>query len=221
MEADNLIGVAGGLSFAAPEPPVPDWFQKRISHYSVGSQEKFAADNWVYGAGSICRKDALVKLHQLQWTPITSDRLGDIYLYGGDNEICYILKLLGYKIEYNSQLTFQHFIPKERLTEQYIEKSAYGSYFSEFFLYPYFYYLNSRFKTKSFSGFVFFFCYFFTKIFCSTLFKMILPGKADDYQKKMNALHFKALIKSFPNTKKIGLHFKALHKMLSQLKQVS
>lgn len=221
MMNDANIGVAGGLAIAAPEPPVPLWLSQRISHYSVGSQEIFAFHHWVYGAGSICRKEIFLKLRELNWKQVTSDRLGDVYLYGGDNELCYMIKLMGYKIVYNGQLTFQHFIPQERLNEKYIEKSAYGSYLSEFFLYPYFYYLSKRFKYKSFAGFLLFACLYFAKTFFTAVGKFILSITIDGYQRKMTALQIKAMIRSLSGMGKITKQFKLINGILKQVEKAS
>jgi len=217
MVNDERIGVVGGLAFAAPEPPVPAWFPKRISHFSVGSQEKFAADNWVYGAGSICRRDALMKLEELQWKQITSDRLGDELLYGGDNEICYMLKLMGYYIVYKEELQFQHFIPQSRMTEAYIEKSAYGSYLSTIFLYPYFYYLNKRWKHKSLIGYILFALFYCSKEILISIIKYLFPINMDSYNKKMNSIKLKAVLKAKFGGVKTIKQFILIHSILKQL----
>lgn len=216
IHPDATIGVAGGLAVAEPEPPVPSWFEQRISHYAVGDQEKFAADGWVYGAGSICRKNVLLQLKAMGWKQVTSDRLGDVYLYGGDNEICYMLKLLGYTIRYNASLTFKHFIPQERLNEGYIGKSAFGSYLSGFFLYPYFYYLSKKFKKRSTAGFFVFFMVYYGKTFFSALFKFILPLGLNGYQKQMNKLELRAAWRFLPNTGKVFDQFRLIHGILKK-----
>lgn len=214
MEAGPDIGVMGGLAIAEPQPPLPAWFEKRISHYAVGDQARFAADGWVYGAGSICRKQILTGLKEKGWRQVTSDRLGDVYLYGGDNEICYMTKLLGNRIVYNETLTFRHFIPQERLHEQYIEKSAYGSCLSEFFLYPYFYYLSKRFSRKSGLGFFIFFVVYYGKNLLEASGKRIFSRGGDAYQVTMNKLRLRAALKFLPNTGKVFRQFRLIRKIL-------
>ena len=46
---------------------------------------------------------------------------------GEDDEICYALKLIGYKIWHDSRLEMQHFIPQNRLNEDYLKRLMYGS----------------------------------------------------------------------------------------------
>jgi hypothetical protein len=46
---------------------------------------------------------------------------------GEDDEICYALKLIDYRIWYDSRLELQHFIPHNRLSEDYLKRLMYGS----------------------------------------------------------------------------------------------
>ena len=46
---------------------------------------------------------------------------------GEDDEICYALKLIDYKIWYDSRLELKHFIPQNRLNEDYLQRLMFGS----------------------------------------------------------------------------------------------
>jgi hypothetical protein len=63
---------------------------------------------------------------------------------GGDDELCYALRLLGYKIWYDERLYFKHFIPKDRLTWDYVKRFFQGSAKANIVLGPF----NDILKTK-------------------------------------------------------------------------
>ena len=119
------VGVLGGHGIPEFEAEPPLWFEQFRKSYATGPQgrktgylEKFS----VYGAGMVLRKKNLLNLYENGFDSLLSDRKGNDLVSGGDNEICLIYRYFGYKFYYDESLFFIHFIPKERLTENYILK---------------------------------------------------------------------------------------------------
>lgn len=128
---NEKIGAAGGESTAVSDVKFPDWFQKFQNSYSSGSQSEIKGDitrtaGAVWGAGMAVRKKALVDLYSKGFTPFLSDRKKESLTSGGDIELCYALRLAGWKIWYEPSLKLQHFIPQQRLNWNYLRKLSRG-----------------------------------------------------------------------------------------------
>lgn len=127
MEKNKSVAALGGEGEAVTDGAFPEWFKKYSSHYSAGSQSEEAGDvtwtsGYVWGAGMVVRKSALKDLYDRGFSSMLSDRSGDNLSSGGDVEICYALRLAGWKIWYDPALKFRHYIPKEKLTWGYLRK---------------------------------------------------------------------------------------------------
>jgi len=110
---------------------VPEWFQAFQQSYAVGAQSDNTSIDLqyvplVYGAGFIIRKAYWEKLFEIGFESLLPDRKGKSLLSGGDTELCLAIAMLGGKILYSSNLTFKHFIPKNRLTWEYLSKLYFG-----------------------------------------------------------------------------------------------
>jgi glycosyltransferase involved in cell wall biosynthesis len=103
----------------------PEWFHLYASSYALGIQNPKL--NKVYGAGMVVKKKTLQNLYNTGFESLLSDRNNIILSSGGDTELCYALVLLGYKIEFNSQLKFKHFITAKRLNYEYLKKLFAGN----------------------------------------------------------------------------------------------
>lgn len=127
MESNPDAGVAGASSEAVTDGVFPEWFGKFSNHYSIGRQGDENTDltwtsGYVWGAGMVIRRSALKELYENGYTSNLSDREGEILSSGGDVEICFALRLAGWKILYSPELKFSHFISKERLNWEYLRK---------------------------------------------------------------------------------------------------
>lgn len=142
IQADSTIGAMGGHGTPVFETSEPSWFKTFQSFFAVGEQHKSIADDindfrYVYGAGIVLNKFALEKLNDLGFTNITTDRIGNKLVSGGDIELCLALQLIGYQVVYSSDLRFQHFMTASRMSLSYALKLASGIGYSSDLLFPY------------------------------------------------------------------------------------
>ncbi|MEO5910949.1 MAG: glycosyltransferase [Pelobium sp.] len=149
MNQNLEIGILGGYGIEKCEVTPPEWFEHYKLSYAVGKHAQLSGDitstrGDVYGAGATIRKAAFQKLIDLGFETIMTDRSGIQLTSGGDNEICIALKTIGYQIWCDNRLKFNHFIPKERLTENYIIKLNIAISSSFCLLRPYYYLLNQE-----------------------------------------------------------------------------
>ena len=127
FEHNSEIGAIGGLGIPKPEIDPPIWFQNFIHGYAAFPQSTESGFlNGVYGAGMAFRKSIFNKIYGLGYNSILTCRKGDSLSSGGDTEMCFQIILSGFKIWYDDRLKFQHFIPKGRLTWDYLRKLHVG-----------------------------------------------------------------------------------------------
>jgi glycosyltransferase involved in cell wall biosynthesis len=155
MESDSQIGASGGMGIAETEIEAPDWFEECKRGYACGSALDYAGEltennNWLVGAGLVIRKSAWITLKKAGFETLLTDRTGTSLSSGGDLELCMVLKLAGYKLWNDNRLVYQHFIPKERLTEQYFLRLIQGCSVANVTLDAYLYVLNGWNYNKSF-----------------------------------------------------------------------
>ncbi len=131
MTTHPEVGACGGCSKAETEIDPPAWFSKYSSGYVVGSQSIKCGDitwskGWLWGAGLTIRKKAWNELNTNGFQQILSGRSGNKILSGEDVEICYALRLAGWRLWYSDELALRHYIPVERLTVEYLSKLQWG-----------------------------------------------------------------------------------------------
>lgn len=114
-------GIVGGNGIEKCETEPPYWFENHKSIYAIGCRKDGQVHN-VYGAGMLLRKNLIDGANFAM-----SDRKGDSLASGGDSEICQIVRDKGYKIRQLCSNTFFHYLPKERLTYNYIMRMAKAS----------------------------------------------------------------------------------------------
>lgn len=123
ISSNNKIGAIGGLGIPEYEEKPPEWFISQIGGYAVGPQGEssgnISSKGWLYGAGMVLRKSALLELYSLGFKNYLTGHVGNTLLSGEDAEICYAMVIIGYEIWYEEELIFKHFTSKERLTWQY------------------------------------------------------------------------------------------------------
>lgn len=149
MRADSTVGAIGAYGTPVFETHEPAWFKSFQSFFAVGEQQNSIANDindfqYVYGAGVVINKTALEKLNTLGFTNITTDRIGDKLVSGGDIELCLALQIIGYKVVYSSDLRFQHFMTASRLTLKYALRLASGIGYSSDLLFPYRKHYNNK-----------------------------------------------------------------------------
>jgi glycosyltransferase involved in cell wall biosynthesis len=131
MESDERIGALGGVGEPICEISPPAWFKIFADNYATGVQGNCNGDitssrAYVFGAGAVYRKSVIHYLKSKGFETLLTDRKGDSLACGGDVELGYAMSLAKYKIWYDKRLRFKHFIPKERLTWNYIERMHKG-----------------------------------------------------------------------------------------------
>lgn len=117
------VAVLGGIGSAEFEDPAmkPFWFDQFYHGFAVGPQaEKECIVSGVYGAGMAVRRSALNEV--MNKPMFLHGRTQDHLTSGDDAEICYRIRLAGYKILYAPKLTFKHFLTANRLSWDYLKK---------------------------------------------------------------------------------------------------
>jgi glycosyltransferase involved in cell wall biosynthesis len=128
LEKNSEIAAIGGCGRPLFESSEPTWFQTYHKLYAVGAQGDESGDitdkkGCLYGAGMVIRKDIYIELFNRGFEPLFSSRKGNKLASGSeDTELCYAFRLMGYKIFYDSNLTFNHFLELRKLTKSYLYK---------------------------------------------------------------------------------------------------
>lgn len=152
FQKNNNLAILGGQSipeFQSNQPP--DWFDLIKGAYAVGKQyPQSSYVDFVWGAGFIIDKTAFTKLQNFGFTPLLSGRSENKLTSGDDAELCYVLRLHGYKIFYDENLKLKHYIVNSRLKKTYLIKLIKGFLIAENVLQPYKLFLDdSNFKKFS------------------------------------------------------------------------
>lgn len=127
MSSHPDCAAAGGFGHAISSVKFPDWFETYRKSYSTGPQAEEAGDvtelpGYVWGAGMVLRRSSIDELFGSGFRSLLSDRKGEELSSGGDVELCYALRLAGYRIFYEPSLRFDHFIRPSRLRWKYLRK---------------------------------------------------------------------------------------------------
>jgi len=140
------VGVIGGKGKAVSDVSFPKWFANIQDFYAVGPQQDksgYTKNKAVYGAGMAVRKSIYLDIIN-NYKLLLTGRKGNKITAGEDYEICSIFMILDYNILYDSNLTFAHFIPKERFTKEYFNKVRKGCVEATIYLIPYYHELNNK-----------------------------------------------------------------------------
>lgn len=127
LEAGPQIAALGGVGEAVFEVTPPAWFPRFATDFAAAPQAPHSGDvtqtnRYLYGAGTVLRKSAWYDVMSQGFVSLLTTVRGN-KPSGEDNEMCYALIFGGYKIWYEERLRFQHFIPAERLTWQYLRRT--------------------------------------------------------------------------------------------------
>ena len=130
MESDSSVGSLCGKNVAVYELPPDDFILQHEEAFAVGYDDLESCfldgRKTPWGAGMVLRKSFLDKLEAVNFKSLLSDRKGEEISSGGDTELCYLLKLCGFKLRYDTRLELKHYIPKERSNYAYLKKLYYG-----------------------------------------------------------------------------------------------
>jgi glycosyltransferase involved in cell wall biosynthesis len=125
------VGACGGQTEATSDDILPSWFEQFQTYYAVGPQGNDAGDitdtrGYLWGAGLCLRKRAWQMLSEKQFRFLLSDRRGQELSSGGDAELCYALRLTGWRLWYEPRLKMHHFMTTERLNWGYLRRVSRG-----------------------------------------------------------------------------------------------
>lgn len=121
------VGVIGSASVPVSTADLPPWFYRLAPRLAVGNQADVSGDitanrSFVWGAGMAVRLDALRAVFCAGIQPRIIGRQGRTLTSGDDSEICVWFIMLGYRIWYENGLVIRHYMPVERLTDDYFTK---------------------------------------------------------------------------------------------------
>jgi glycosyltransferase involved in cell wall biosynthesis len=126
MAKDTMIGALCGFNDALIEGHLPDRIKQHLTSYACGHEGMescYLEDRIVpWGAGLVLRAEFLKRLYHLNFESLLSDRTGKELSSGGDTEICYLLRLCGYRWKYDNRLYLKHAIPSNRLNIEYLKR---------------------------------------------------------------------------------------------------
>lgn len=131
MDANPETAILGGESIPVSDGEFPFWFNKFSASYAAGKQYESDGDitfprGEIWGAGMVIRRSALMGIISKGFKTILDDRSGNKLSSGGDIELCYALRLAGWKIRYDSSLKLDHYIHPEKLNWNYLIKLSKG-----------------------------------------------------------------------------------------------
>ena len=127
LENNPQIGAVGGRGIAVTDgQPLPDWFPDFGKHYASGGQDESTRDitrrrGYLWGAGMASRTD-LFKSMYLRFPSFLIGRKGKELIGGEDTEYCLRLVLKGWRLYYDSRLSFEHYMPVHRLETAYRDR---------------------------------------------------------------------------------------------------
>jgi glycosyltransferase involved in cell wall biosynthesis len=125
------VGACGGQIEADCEIARPSWFEDFQNHYAVGTQSERAGDitetrGYLWGAGLCLRRRAWQQVLDTGFDFLLSGRKGAALTAGEDAEMCYALRLNGWRLWYEPRLRMSHFITRERLKWNYLRRVSRG-----------------------------------------------------------------------------------------------
>lgn len=145
MEKNPRIGMLGGKGIPAFDRPPPKWFDLYKTYYAVGSQSKINGEikhfwpsyRFLWGAGVVIRMETYYLLKKAGFRRILTYRKNPKVARSEDLELCFAIWLTGYKLWYDKNLQYQHYISNDRLKWSYLLKVVKQSISAIHYLRPY------------------------------------------------------------------------------------
>jgi glycosyltransferase involved in cell wall biosynthesis len=115
---NDKIGACGGKSEAVFESNSPEWFPLFENSFAVGKQADESGiinekKGFLWGAGLSFKKSIWDDLQKRNYINLTLDREGKTLSSGGDTELCYAIRLMGYQLYYKDDLSLKHYMPTD------------------------------------------------------------------------------------------------------------
>lgn len=121
------VAIVGGFNSPVYETTPPAGFAEHEGILAVSPENKpLGFVNAVFGAGMGIRKKVLLDLYENGFITILSGRTKNNLTSSEDNEICDVVRSVGWQILYSPALQLRHFITKGRISMEYIERLTKG-----------------------------------------------------------------------------------------------
>lgn len=220
MQSDQLVGVLGGCGFFNAEQPVNEEILAFKTAYVNGPQHWAEKEQWVYGAGSFCRRSVFLSFYEAGWQQIAVGRQGKKLIGGEDVEMCFMFSLNGYKIIADKRLKFEHFVPQGRQNGRYLLNLYYWNSYSYVLLSGYISLLEKDNRTINQRLAAMLLHYLKALILHKfRLMKQKITGKRIDLQDKLTGQNYNGVIVSvLKNKKRIIKHYFLLESVLAASK---
>ena len=142
MREHPEVGACGGFNEPDCEGGAPSWFADHQSAFATGPQgdggDITEGRGYLWGAGLTVRKSAWRHLIDNGFRPLLVDRRGSAnYNSGGDSEICFALRLSGWRLWFEPRLRLRHHLLRHRLDWSYLRRLVRGVGASSLGLDPY------------------------------------------------------------------------------------
>jgi glycosyltransferase involved in cell wall biosynthesis len=133
------VGAVGGQGRASCVAGLPEWFARYDRYFAVGPQARARGaiedpKGYLYGAGLAVRRAVLEEIERQGVRRRLSDRTPGMLTSGGDVELCYLIRLLGYDLWFDPDLAFVHFMPPGRMRWTYFLNLVEGTHRSRPYL---------------------------------------------------------------------------------------
>jgi glycosyltransferase involved in cell wall biosynthesis len=120
MSEHPRAGACGGFAREVCEVDPPWWFEAFKTRFAVGPDRTQPADvtelpSGLWGAGLTIRKSAWLEVRRRGFDFLLPGRQGAELTEGEDTELCYALRLAGWRLQFDPRLKMHHFLPKERV----------------------------------------------------------------------------------------------------------
>jgi GT2 family glycosyltransferase len=124
-------GACGGFNEPECDGTAAWWFEVRQGYYGCGPQGEpgdITEDHgYLWGAGLTVRREAWRQLVDGGFRPLLGDRRGKAnYSSGGDSEICFALRLSGWRLRFEPEMRLRHFVPAHKLEWGYLRRLVRG-----------------------------------------------------------------------------------------------
>ena len=128
------VGACGGYSEAVCEVPPPGWFERHCVMYAIGpgpEGQEPGYRNLLWTAGMLMRKAAWEQMVSRGFRSVVvgragTARTGKSLAAGEDSELCFALRLAGWKLWFDPRLRFRHYLPETRLRWDYLRRLLRG-----------------------------------------------------------------------------------------------
>lgn len=130
------LGVLGGWAKPKLAFYPGKWIEGMYGAMAISTCERSDGYvDWVFGAGMVIRREVFNKLQSKNIKFMLTGREGKKQTSGEDVEVCYLAKLLGYKIWFSNLLVLYHYMCTHRLEKMFFIKGNYRNIYPSFYLF--------------------------------------------------------------------------------------